>query len=118
MDTRGTEVASATSSCGLVPPKEKADEPPADPAKLSLAGTMRALREALRAPDDVAGKGQGLSSRLGNAVIDRYARKAKKAARYRPKNPDKKAIGDPKLRQITDEEWEKLQELERKTTPE
>ena len=74
-------------------PKEKANEPPADPAKLSLAGTMRALREALRYPDDVSRKGQDLSSRLGAAVIDSYARKA-------------------------NEEREKLHEIERKTTPE
>ena len=99
-------------------PEEKANEPPADPAKLSLAGTMRALREALRYPDDVSRKGQDLSSRLGAAVIDSYTRKAKKAARYRPKNPDKKALGDPKLRQINDEEREKLREIESKTTPE
>jgi hypothetical protein len=99
-------------------PKEEANEPPADPAKLSLAGTMRVLREALRYPDDVSLKGQDLSSRWRAAVIDSYARKAKKAARYRPKNPDKKALGDPKLRQITDEERDKLHEIERKTTPE
>ncbi len=42
-------------------------------------------------------------------MTDGYTRSSSKRARYRPVNPDKKPLGDPKLRVLTAEE--KLQNL-------
>jgi hypothetical protein len=51
---------------------------------------------------------------LKKAVIDGYRRKSSKKARYRPKNPDKKPLGDPKLRRLNSREKEKLRRFRRK----
>jgi len=72
-----------------------------DPAHRSLAQTMRALRECLRQPHLVPALGRDLSTLLRKAVTDDYVRQAEKQARYRPKNPDKKPLGDPKLLPMT-----------------
>jgi hypothetical protein len=72
-----------------------------DPAHRSLAQTMRALRECLRQPHLVPTPGRDLSTLLREAVTDDYVRQADKRARYRPKNPDKKPLGDPKLQRMT-----------------
>jgi hypothetical protein len=37
--------------------------------------------------------------------------KSSKKARYRPPNPDKKPLGDPKLRKLNDQERKKLNAL-------
>ena len=83
-----------------------------DPLKRSLANTMRALRRCLSNLNEVPKPGQDLSSQLRDAVTDCYIRKASKRARYRPPNPDKKPLGDPKLRPLEPEEKQKLQEMQ------
>lgn len=75
-----------------------------DPIKRSLAQTMRALRGCLAKLRETPGPGKDLASQLRNAVTDSYERKASKKARYRPPNPDKKPLGDPKLRRLTAKE--------------
>jgi hypothetical protein len=88
---------------------EKAARPKKDqPGKRSLAGTMRALRWCLRNLDKETELGQSLEDRLREAVTDDYKRMSSKRARYRPPNPDKKPLGDPKLRTLTVEEKKKL----------
>jgi len=88
---------------------EKAARPKKDqPGKRSLAGTMRALRWCLRNLDKETELGQSLEDRLREAVTDDYKRTSSKRARYRPPNPDKKPLGDPKLRTLTVEEKKKL----------
>jgi Transposase DDE domain len=82
----------------------------ADPAKRSLAKTMRALRHCLANLDEVPAPGQDLASRLGEAVTDSYQRRKSKRARYRPPNPDKKPLGDPQVHPLDQEEKEKLQQ--------
>ena len=77
-----------------------------DPAKRSLAKTMRALRGCLRNLNENPGK--DLASQLRDAITDSYDRRATKHARYRPPNPDKKPLGDPKLRRLTAQENQKL----------
>lgn len=75
-----------------------------DPKKRSLAGTMRVLRqglEDLRGPDE---PGPSVTQRLGGARTDDYKRTRPKRARYRPPNPDKKQLGDPKRRPLNDTE--------------
>lgn len=87
-----------------------------DPGKRSLAQTMRALRKCLRNLSDSAPPGEDLASQLRRAVTDNYQRKRPKRARYRPPNPDKKALGDPKLRRLTKQEKQHLQRAEAKKT--
>ena len=82
-----------------------------DPKKRSLAGTMRAIRACLRNLDQVPEAGKDLLSQLRTAVTDGYHRKRPKAARYRPRNPDKKPLGDPKLRKLEKRERQKLSEI-------
>jgi hypothetical protein len=89
--------------------KPRKNPPDPDPSKRSLANTMRALRKCLRKLDDVPTSEQDLLVLLRLAVTDSYQRKAKKGARYRPPNPDKKPLGDPKLRKPTPDEKIKIQ---------
>jgi hypothetical protein len=86
-------------------------EQPVDPQKRSLAGTLRALRNGLRNLKEVPEAGKDLPSRLRAAVTDSYRRKRSKAARYRPANPDKKPLGDPKLRGLNKREQRELRQL-------
>ena len=79
------------------PPKAK----PYDPAKRSLAATMRALRHSLRHLRDVPRPGEDLARRLRAARTDDYVRRQSKRARYRKRNPDKKPLGPPHLRRLT-----------------
>jgi hypothetical protein len=82
-----------------------------DPAKRSLANTMRAIRRCMRCPDKVPPSQNSLQNELRDAVTDSYQRKSSKRARYVPPNPDKKPLGDPKLRKITAEERRNLRQL-------
>jgi hypothetical protein len=90
----------------------RSHEPRPDPAKRSLAQTMRALRQSLRNLSATPPPGKDLPTLLRNAVTDDYNRKSPKRARYRPPNPDKKPLGDPRIRKITADEKKKLREIE------
>lgn len=90
------------------------DEQPPDPKKRSLANVVRAFRQCLRRLDQVPREGKDLHTLLEQAVTDSYVRKAPKEARYRPPNPDKKPLGDPKVRTLTDHEREKLAKIDEK----
>jgi hypothetical protein len=82
-----------------------------DPVKRSLAMTMRAIRRCMRHPHNVPRPQDHLPDALRLAVTDSYQRKTKKRARYVPPNPDKKPLGDPKLRRITADERRNLKRL-------
>lgn len=86
------------------------------PAKRSLAQTMRVLRRCLRDLQGVPAPGKDLASGLREAITDSYQRKASKRARYRPPNPDKKPLGDPKLRRLTRQEKQGLKRLRAEKT--
>jgi hypothetical protein len=86
-----------------------------DPAKRSLANTMRAIRPCIRTPNDIPEPGKDLRTLLREAVTDSYKRKTSKNARYRPPNPDKKPLGKPKIRKLTRKERSKLNKTECKT---
>ena len=86
----------------------------ADPAKRSLANTMRAIRGCMRDRDGVPEPGQELPALLAEAVTDSYDRKGPKTARYRPRNPDKKPIGAPKVRRLTAQEKKRVRASEMK----
>jgi hypothetical protein len=85
-----------------------------DPLNRSLARTMRALRRCLNNLNAIPKPGHELTTQLREAVTDGYIRKASKKARYRPKNPDKKPLGAPKLRVLTEQEEIKLLQFEEK----
>lgn len=93
-------------------PREGKSRP--DPAKRSLAMTLRALRAAIRHPNRTPKAGNDLASRLRHAVTDDYVRTRPKRARYRRKNPDKKPLGDPRVRVLTASERQKIKEFETK----
>jgi hypothetical protein len=56
----------------------------------------------------------GLYHLLSKALVQRYENHTDKRSRYRPKNPDKKPLGDPDLRTMTTTEREKLREIKQK----
>jgi hypothetical protein len=87
-----------------------------DPLKRSLAQTMRALRGCLAKLRERPEPGKDLASHLRDAVTDSYKRKASKKARYRRANPDKKPLGDPKVRRLTTEEKQCLKQAELEKT--
>jgi hypothetical protein len=43
--------------------------------------------------------------------VQKYNNRTDKKARYRPKNPDKKPLGDPTIRKLNREEREKLRKV-------
>lgn len=98
------------------PRKSGAERKPGDPIKRSLAQTMRALRGCLAKLRETPEPGKDLASQLRDAVTDSYERKASKKARYRPPNPDKKPLGDPKLRRLTTKEKQRLKRAETEKT--
>jgi len=77
----------------------------------SLANTMRALRGCMRNLNQYPNPGEGILDQLSRALVQRYENGTDKRARYRPKNPDKKPLGDPTIRKLNKEEYEKLREI-------
>ena len=71
----------------------------------------------LRNLRDIPDVGHDLSTRLRLAVTDSYIRRSSKKARYRPPNPDKRPLGDPKVRPLTTEQRKKLAQPARKPLP-
>ena len=80
-----------------------------DPRRRSLAQTMRALRSCLTDLRHHPAEGQDLRTRLRHAVTDNYHRTSGKGARYRPRNPDKKTLGNPNVRKPTNQQRQQLQ---------
>jgi hypothetical protein len=68
-----------------------------DPSRRSLSQTLRTLRGAMRQLASVVPRGESVEEGLRRALIDDYVRKRPKRARYRPKNPDKKELGPPRI---------------------
>ena len=83
-----------------------------DPQDRSLAKTMRALRKCLKNRNKTCDAGAGLLDQLAKALVQRYHNKTDKRARYRPKNPHKKPLGEPEVRRMNAEEREKLNKFE------
>ena len=79
-----------------------------DPQDRSLAKTMRALRKCMRQLHKYSQRDDGLLHALSQALVQRYDNQTDKRSRYRPKNSDKKPLGNPTVRQMTTEEREKL----------
>jgi hypothetical protein len=61
-----------------------------------------------------ASQDDGLLYQLSKALVQRYDNQTDKRARYRPKNPDKKPLGNPTVRKMNAEEREKLRKYKPK----
>jgi hypothetical protein len=84
------------------------------PKDLSLANVLRALRQCMRKLGNKHSSKNNLLTALTKAVVQRYRNRTDKRARYRPKNPDIKPLGDPVVRKLTAEERTKLREFRAK----
>jgi hypothetical protein len=94
------------------PPDRTTSSGMAVPQKRSLAESVRAIRWSLTHVKDVPDSDEKtLSQKLLLARTDDYERNAGKAARYRPPNPDKKPLGDPKIRRLKPDERKKLKAI-------
>lgn len=83
-----------------------------NPQDRSLANTMRALRKCMRQLHKLPEAHDDLLQALSRAVVQRYNNRTSKQARYRPKNSDKKPLGDPNVRKISTEQRKKLKQLQ------
>jgi hypothetical protein len=81
----------------------------------SLANAMRALRTCMRNLHKYADSSSDLLSQLSEALVQKYNNRTDKKARYRPKNPDKKPMGEPTIRKLNCEERRKLREFDERT---
>lgn len=82
-----------------------------DPKDRSLANTMRTLRKCMRTLHKYGDSQDGLLNQLSQAKVQRY-NNTDKRARYRPKNPDKKPLGDPIVRKINAKQRKKLKQYD------
>lgn len=78
------------------------------PKDLSLANSVAAIRWCMSYINDVPKPNEDLFTKLSKAVVQEYENKTNKQARYRPPNPDKKPLGNPKIRDFDDYERKKL----------
>lgn len=95
--------------------RRRKSDPPPDPKRRSLANTIRALRRCLQELNEIPESGRDLATQLRHAVTDDYHRKSSKKARYRPPNPDKKPLSDPKIRALKPSEKRKLKHINHQT---
>jgi hypothetical protein len=97
-------------------PKARRKQRPAkqeyDTKDRSLANTMRALRKCMRNLNKYVDPSNDLLSQLSQTLVQKYNNHTDKRARYRPKNPDKKPLGEPTVRQLTRDEREKLRKTD------
>lgn len=77
----------------------------------SLANTMRALRKSMRNLSKYTDPSGDLLSWLSKALVQKYDNGTDKKARYRRNNPDKKPLGEPKLRELNCEERGELRRV-------
>jgi hypothetical protein len=86
-----------------------------DPQDRSLANTMRALRKCMRQLHKFPARDENLLQALSAALVQRYHNGTDKRARYRPKNPDKKPLGDPTIRKLNAAQRERLKQHDQNT---
>jgi len=83
-----------------------------DTKERSLANTLRALRKCMRNLNKYADPDDDLLQQLSRALVQKYHNHTDKKARYRPKNPDKKPLGEPTVTKLNREQREKLRKIE------
>lgn len=77
----------------------------------SLANIMRTLRTCMRNLAKYSDTDSNLHSQLNKALVAKYNNRTDKKARYRPNNPDKKPLGEPKIRKLKPDERKKLAQI-------
>jgi len=82
-----------------------------DPKDRSLANTIRALRHCMRNLNKYSLLSNGLLNQLSQATVQKYNNHTDKRSRYRPKNLDKKPLGDPDVRKMSLDERKKLRKI-------
>jgi hypothetical protein len=88
--------------------QDGAGETSYDPQDRSLANTMRALRKSMRNLHKNSTPHDDLMFQLSQAFVQRYNNGTDKRSRYKRKNPDKKQLGEPRIRKLTAAERKKL----------
>ena len=92
-------------------PSETESESQYDTKDRSLANTIRALRKCMRNLHKYPKPGDELLVQIARALVQKYKNRTDKRARYCPRNPDKKPLGDPKIRKLTAAERRKLRKI-------
>jgi hypothetical protein len=92
-------------------PAAKKENPTYTPKDRSLANTLRVLRRYMRNLDEKT-RQDALTQDLSAAKVQRYDNTTDKRARYRPKNADKRPLGNPTIRKLTPQERRKLKETD------
>jgi hypothetical protein len=85
--------------------------PKYDPKDRSLANTIRALRHSMRHLNQPVVPGEDVLSQLTEALVQKYRNHTDKKARYRPRNPDKKPLGEPTITKLNRKARQKLAQL-------
>ena len=85
------------------------------PKDRSLANSMRTIYDCFDELNEVPASGQSMSQRLATAMTDQYQRNTSKRARFRPRNPDKKKLGEPQVRKLDSKERQKIETSQAKT---
>jgi len=87
-----------------------------DPQNRSLANTMRSLRKSMRQLHKYSTPDDNLLLALSQAVVQVYHNHTDKRSRYRPKNLDKKPLGDPTVQKMNAEQRRKPKTQKQNTT--
>ena len=95
--------------------RQEEDQSDYDTKERSLANTMRALRTCMRNLDKYADPNDDVLCQLSHALVQKYHHHTDKKSRYRPKNPDKKPLGEPTVRKLNREQREKLKKHHQQT---
>ena len=77
----------------------------------SLANTMRSLRRCMRHLEKYPPARDDMLTALSRALVQTYRHGTDKKARYRPKSPHKKPLGDPQVRKMNGKERKRLAEF-------
>ena len=110
---RGMAVAELLALHEQVAASQRQKRSPYTPQDRSLAETVRALRYCMRNPSSRPKNEQPLRQSLQAALVERYTPRADKRSRYRPRNPDKKPLGDPNILPFTQQHRDRLRKLDR-----
>jgi len=94
-----------------IPDAQQHDRAQYSPKQRSLAETMRALRKCMRNLNSISDPQDGPLHWLAAALVKQYNNRTDKRARYRPKNTDKKPLGDPVIRKMNSQERRRLNEI-------
>jgi hypothetical protein len=110
---RGMAIAKLLALREQIKTAEEEESTDYTPTDLSLSNTIRALRHAMRNAHQTPKENASLLLKLACALVQGYNNGTDKKARYRPQNPDKKPLGDPKVRKPTPKEKAQIEAHEK-----